>query len=252
MGAWGTAIFADDTGADTRDAFTDLIAEGLTAPQATKRLVADFADVLADEEDAIVFWLALAATQWKLGRVVDRVRQRAIRIIDSGSDLRRWQDGPKADANQRKKQLAKLRDQLLRPPPKPRTPKPLPKSSTNFRPGDVATFRLDEHTSVRFCVLDCRGDRGGTYARICLLGLDDERPFRKTTLKLADTLGTHFTMMSHEPNDSITILRRGVKLPERDTKALRAWNNLPVNGHASTWKSFPLALRTVLKQLGWL
>ena len=47
-----------------------------------------------DEDEACVFWLALAATQSKLGRLIDLVRDRAIEIIDSGADLRRWENKP--------------------------------------------------------------------------------------------------------------------------------------------------------------
>ena len=82
MGAWSTAIFSDDTAADVRDAFTDFVAEGLNAPDATARLVQESTESLEDEDDAVVFWLALAATQWKLGRLTDDVRDRAVAIID--------------------------------------------------------------------------------------------------------------------------------------------------------------------------
>lgn len=119
MGAWGTPIFSDDTAADTRDAFTDFIAEGMPPADATDRLIAESADILADDDDSAVFWLALAATQWKLGRLLDSVRDRAIEIIDSGADLRRWEENPKAEIKQRKTHLEKLRIQLLSPLPKP-------------------------------------------------------------------------------------------------------------------------------------
>jgi len=150
MGAWGTAIYSDDTAADTRDAFTDFVTEGLTPTDATERLVAASADILSDEGDAVVFWLALAASQWKLGRLIDNVRDRAVEIIDSGVDLRRWQGSSTAEINRRKRHLAKLREQLLRPPPRPKKLKPFVKSSSDFKPGDVAVFRLDEQTAVRF------------------------------------------------------------------------------------------------------
>jgi AcrR family transcriptional regulator len=110
MGAWGTAIFSDDIAADTRDAFTDFIIEGLKSPDATERLLAESTEILADDEEAIVFWLALAATQWKLGRLLPDVRDRAIKIIDSGVDLHRFEGNPRSEINQRKKHLSKLHD----------------------------------------------------------------------------------------------------------------------------------------------
>ena len=250
MGAWGTPIFSDDTAADTRDAFTDIIAEGLSPAEATDRLIAESADILADEEDANVFWLAFAAAQWKLGRLVNSVRVQAIAIIDSGDDLRRWQDNPKAEINLRKKHLAKLREQLLSPQPKPKKLKPVVKSSTDFQAGDVAAFRFNEVTAVRFFVYEIWSDRGGNYANICLLGLDDGKPVKKATYGYADMLGPHYSMLSHEPVDSITVLCRGFPLPEpRDIS--RAWTDQRVQGHACKWDEFAAELPSVLDKLGW-
>jgi hypothetical protein len=136
-------------------------------------------------------------------------------------------------------------------PPEPKSLKARVKSSTNLKPGDVAVFRLSERTAVQFCVLDVWGDRDGTYTDICLLGLDDGKPFRKSALKLADTLGPHFTMMYHEPADAVTLLRREVKIPEHTAAAFRVWNNIKVRGETSTWEDFPTALRAVLRKLRW-
>jgi len=71
MGTWGTGIFADDLAADVRDEFTDLIGDGLSAAAATKRLVTESSEEIEDEPT--VFWIALAATQWKIGHVVESV-----------------------------------------------------------------------------------------------------------------------------------------------------------------------------------
>jgi hypothetical protein len=43
MGAWGTAIFSDDTARDIRDEFRDLIGEGLSTEQATEKLLSEYA-----------------------------------------------------------------------------------------------------------------------------------------------------------------------------------------------------------------
>jgi hypothetical protein len=251
MGAWGPAIFSDDTAADTRDIFSDLVAEGLTATGATDRLIAESEEILADDDEGRVFWLALAATQWKLGRLVDSVRDRAIEIIDSGADLRRWKETPTTMLVQRRKHLTKLRSQLVSPPPNPKPLKRRVKSSTDLRPGDVASFPLDRQRRVLFCVLHVWGDRGGMYADICLLGPDSGEPFTKDALRLEDTLGPHFTMLSREPPDSLTMLRRRVPVPAQTPEAFRAWNSLAVNGHACTWDQLPAAVQSILPKLGW-
>lgn len=51
MGAWGTAIFSDDTALDVRDEWRDAILDRLSAKEATTRLVKGFDDYLADDED---------------------------------------------------------------------------------------------------------------------------------------------------------------------------------------------------------
>jgi len=63
MGAWNTAIFGDDTACDVRDAYRELVANGSSGPQATDQLLREWRDIIADEDDGPVFWLALAATQ---------------------------------------------------------------------------------------------------------------------------------------------------------------------------------------------
>jgi len=251
MGTWGVAIFSDDVAADVRDCFTDLIADGLNSQDATERLVAESKEILDDEDDALVFWLALAATQSKLGRLTNEVRDRALAVIDSGDELRRWAELSKSDISRRKQHLLKLRQQLCGVQPKPKKLRPRQKSSTDFKPGDVVAYRVDDGLAVRFCVLQLWGDRGGIYTNICLLGLDEGKPFRKQALSLADTLGPHFTMLMHEPEEGIRILRRGVRLPPQDTTTFRAWNRLPVDGHACLWKDFPDALRQIIPRLAW-
>jgi hypothetical protein len=59
MGAWGTDIFADDNAADLRDDYRKLIGDGVTGPQATDRLIAQWAPQ-GDPDLEPVFWLALA------------------------------------------------------------------------------------------------------------------------------------------------------------------------------------------------
>lgn len=252
MGAWGTAIFADDTAADTRDAFRDFIADGLSSEEATERLVAESAEILEDEDEALVFWLAVALTQWTLGRLIDSVRARALQIIESDADLRRWADNTPAEIRQRKKHLAKLRAKLSSPQPKPKKLKPVLKSSTDFQAGDIAAFRLDESLAVRFCVLRLWSDRGGTYTQICLLGIEDGSRWTKKRLTLAETIGPQYTMLSHEPAELITVLGRDIKLPPDSLERNRAWFHAPIHGHACTWAQFPDALHKVLPQLGWV
>src|SRR5690348_13080437 len=91
MSAWGVGIFSDDFAADLRGEFRDLIGEGCSPSEAVDRLLDEYASSL-DDDDRPIFWLALAAVQWKMGRLELRTKREALRAIDNGSGLRRWDD----------------------------------------------------------------------------------------------------------------------------------------------------------------
>jgi hypothetical protein len=102
VGAWGTAIFADDTASDVRDEWRDAILDGLSAKDATQRLLESFDEWLEDAETEKLFWMALAAAQVETGRLLPDVRDRALAIIDAGGDVDRWrEDGDASLARQR-------------------------------------------------------------------------------------------------------------------------------------------------------
>lgn len=166
MGTWGTALFSDDLAADLRGEFRDLIGEGLTAEAAINRLKTEFKASLRDPDEESVFWLALADTGWRLGRLDHDVLQNALRVIDSGQDLARWEDT--ADRKKREQVLIKLRTKLLTPPP---TAKPVArriKSANEWQIGEVIAFRLLSERWVLLRVIGHNEDRGGKSA-VCEL-----------------------------------------------------------------------------------
>jgi hypothetical protein len=116
MGAWGTGIFQDDTACDVRDDYRQHLGNGFSGPEATARVLEEYASSLSDPEQAGVVWLALAATQWRCGRLDSTTLENALRVIDSGSDLVRWKDAGR-DCKRRAAGLQKLRIQLTSPQP---------------------------------------------------------------------------------------------------------------------------------------
>ena len=116
MGTWGTAIFSDDTASDVRNDFRELIGDGLSPEEATARLMTRYGSIVDDPEGGTTFWLGLAVTQWKSGRLQESVKKRALEIIDSGADLRLWSEDEKL-VKARAAVLAETRAQLLSPQP---------------------------------------------------------------------------------------------------------------------------------------
>ena len=167
MGAWGTAVFSDDTACDVRDDYRDLVGDGLSGPEATKALLKQWSQSLKDPDEAPVFWLALAATQWKYGRLEQQVLKQALEVIDSGSDLARWDSGSQ-DYKKRQAVLLRLRAQLVsRQPAEKRIPKSF-RSSNEWQKGDLVAYRLLSGRFVIWRVIGHHTDKGGT-APICEL-----------------------------------------------------------------------------------
>ena len=60
MGTWGTGLYHDDTALDVKDRFEEMLKRGMTPEEATAKIVEMDRELLADKDDQIVFWLALA------------------------------------------------------------------------------------------------------------------------------------------------------------------------------------------------
>jgi hypothetical protein len=168
MGAWGPAIFSDDTACDVRDAYRDLVGDGNSGAEATDILLTEWKESLSDPEEAPVFWLALAATQWKCGRLEERVKREALAVIDNGSDLSRWQDSHR-ERKKREGVLLKLREQLETPqPPEKRIPRRF-RDSSDWQVGELIAYRLRSGLVTVFRVTGHHTDKGGTMPTCELL-----------------------------------------------------------------------------------
>ncbi len=124
MGTWGPALYSDDLASDVRDRYRELVGESGSGAEATKQLLREYPKEPEDPNSGPVFWLALADSQWRCGRLEERVKERALKVIDSGQDLERWQEEAKLQAR-RRGVLEKLRQRLEYPQPKKKKiPKP--------------------------------------------------------------------------------------------------------------------------------
>lgn len=176
MGVWGTAVFSDDTASDIRGDYRDYLGDGLSGSEATARILAEYKSSLDDPQQASVVWLALAAVQWKLGRLEPQILEHALEVIASGSDLKRWEAGT-ADFTKRKAVLEKLRAQLISPQP---TAKRVPKqirSECHWSVGDLVSYKLRSGKLIVFRVIGHHTDKGGTYPTCEILDwIGDEIP----------------------------------------------------------------------------
>jgi hypothetical protein len=141
MGTWGPAIFADDDAEDLRAEYRYILADAQSDSAATDAAMAQYGAAVDRLEATTAFWLALALIQWKFGRLDSRVRTAALRIIDEGIDLAKWNDSPVRAM--RAAALAKARQTISSPPPAAQPmPKPLPLQLPGWEFSEVAGYRM--------------------------------------------------------------------------------------------------------------
>ena len=142
MGTWGHAIFADDVASDVRDDFRFFLADAQSVERATEEIAESYGASFEDLSSDTAFWLGLALTQWRMGLLDRRVRDAALRIIEDGLDLDKWEGSP--DRSKRASALAKARAKLLSPmSPASRIPKPVPVQLADWKIGEVVGFRTN-------------------------------------------------------------------------------------------------------------
>jgi hypothetical protein len=176
MGAWGPAIFSDDIACDVRLFYRDLVADGKTGSEATDLLLEGLSEAMADPDDGTAIWLALAAVQWKCGRLEKRVKDKALEIIDNGVGLALWEEQGHRLLQKRKDALAKLREQIVSPQP---PVKPIRKrfvDATPLRLGDAITYRLVSGSHILLKVVGHMESMEGISPVFALLSWQGDKP----------------------------------------------------------------------------
>lgn len=142
MGTWGAGIFQDDVALDIKDSYTERVRKGEDGEIITADLIAEYQGEFDDPDTKNVFWLALADTQWKLGRLEAEVKERALQCIRDGSELKRWESTTPANYRARKKALSVLENRLMTPQPAKKTFKQPRPYYCGWQIGDVFALKL--------------------------------------------------------------------------------------------------------------
>jgi hypothetical protein len=220
----GAGLYDDDAGADVRNGFREFVADGLSAEAATNTLIEQWGTALDDHDEACAFWLALADTQWKVGRLEDRVRDKAVGIIASGEDLARFEH----DAKLHKRRRAVLEDlerQLAAPQRRPvRIRRPF-RSVSPVQIGDVFSVELADDRVVFMRCVGISGDERDNQPTVEVLDWFDRTPPPDPgTLGSRQPLGNWadlFWLVRYprdpDPAERITIAATGTPVTRRRT-----------------------------------
>jgi len=153
MGAWGFGVFDDDVALDVRDAYRQELVEGKSSAAAMRSVLKHLKEEFSDSDDGPTAWLALATAQWDVGRLDERTKAKALKILDSEAGLDRWRESPKL-LTKRRQGLAKLRKQLMSPQPAEKEFRPQKSSRRSWESwslGEYFAYRLrqDEFVLLR-------------------------------------------------------------------------------------------------------
>lgn len=130
-----------------------------------------YAGALADPEERGVFWLALALTQHRAGRLESMVQAEAIQVIEMGADVERWR-GDAKQLRQRATVLDRVRAELESPPPAPKRLPRVFRNSSDWPVGEVVAYALQSGRWTLLRVMGHHTDRGGTSPILEVLDWD--------------------------------------------------------------------------------
>ena len=160
MGAWGSGLYQNDTALDVKDEFEKLFNDGKSVQEITDGLTAEFESIMDCADEAPLFWLALADTQWKFGVLLPDVKENALRWID---ELKSQAADTPDEAKQRKA-LENLQAKLLSPLPPVKKPKKKRIYKCEWKIGDVFAYQLESELAKE----------RGLYGRYFLIQKVDE------------------------------------------------------------------------------
>ena len=80
MGIWGTKLYQDDLALDVKEEYIGKIERGLSNQKALEEIIKENEEYLEDDVEKTVFWLVLADTMWRTGRLTQKVKERALQI----------------------------------------------------------------------------------------------------------------------------------------------------------------------------
>jgi hypothetical protein len=223
VGYSGAGLYDDDAGADVRSGFRKLVADGRTADAATDALIERWGSALEYSGEACAFWLALADTQWKVGRLEERVRDRALGIIASGEDLARFAHDPRLH-KRRRVVLEQLAAQLAT---SPRAPVRLRRPFHSVSPvavGDVFSFALPDDRLVFLRCVAISGDERDNHPTVEVLDwVGPEPPREPATILARRPLGEWadlFWLVRYpqdpDPTEGINVIAAGTPVSRRD------------------------------------
>lgn len=148
MGTWNTKLYGNDTACDVKETYAKFLQEQLSNMDAYKNTINELHEYLGNEEEPI-FWYALADTQWRLGRLMPEVKERALEWINKKGGLELWIESSNKGKGW-EKTLQEIKTTLESPmPPEKIIKKPIEFVSNPWGIGDVYSYQFHSEESKK-------------------------------------------------------------------------------------------------------
>ena len=143
MGTWGVELFQNDVALEVKDLYIKKLQIGKSNNEAYTETLNELNEMLADPDDAIDFWFAIASLMYDYGRLTSDVKSKALELISSNTDDVRW------DAKDKKKRsqvIESLKEKLLTRQPEEVKVKTVKKRTPKIKPNEIYYFVLDDES----------------------------------------------------------------------------------------------------------
>ena len=158
MGYWGAGLYANDTGADVRDAYMTALQDGLDDETSWEKVQEKFREYIGTDEEPL-FWYAAADTQWRLGRLRPEVKAKAMEWLERQGGLELW-----VESTSKGKGWIKTMQQLRQ-----RLESPMPKWKKVTKPKEINQDPWKLHDVYAYQFHTEESKENGTFGKYILL-----------------------------------------------------------------------------------
>ena len=139
MGTWGNKLYQNDIALDVKNNYIELVRLGASSLEATEILIAANSHIIADTEDSVLFWLALADCQCDFGVLEQDVKNHALSCIERIVEADESCDKLYISHTE----LEKLKEKILSPTHSPKKIRPINLYHCEWQINDVYAYELD-------------------------------------------------------------------------------------------------------------
>lgn len=148
MGAWNTKLYGNDVTCDVRDTYIDMLRDQKDNQEAYEHTLKMYEEFIGTDEECFV-WYALAESQWKSGRLMENVKQKALECIDADEGCSIY-DEIRNGEKKWKATLTSLKQLLESPMPKEKKYRNTkPEVYNPWEIGDVYAYRYSTEESKK-------------------------------------------------------------------------------------------------------